>query len=196
MFLHCFLIFFLQMLKRPGGVYTVKISSVIKGRRLKSNPVRFIMSRYSSAGLAALEENLYRTTTLTQTLTASASSSSAASASSMETSSLPAVLLPPLSPSHPSGQVHRNNRLTGTNFSSVGGGDYRFPPTNYSAGVVYVRGEEVGIVVLVLIGKLLINSECIRVLAPKRLVILLSWSTTQNRLSHAMAFSLIRMNVN
>lgn len=160
------------MLKRPGGVYTVKISSVIKGRRLKSNPVRFIMSRYSSAGLAALEESLYRTTTWT--LTTSASSSSAASASSMETSSLPAVLLPPLSPSHPSGQVHRNNRLTGTNFSSVGGGDYRFPPTNYSAGVVYVRGEEVGIVVLVLIGKLLINSECIRVLAPKRLVILLS----------------------
>jgi hypothetical protein len=71
---------------------------------------------------------------------------------------MPTFIAPP--PRSPSSGPYRNNRLTGNYTSVVGLADYRFPPTANSAGVVYVRGEEVGIVILVLIGKSRVTSVC------------------------------------
>ncbi|XP_045026064.1 uncharacterized protein LOC116917765 isoform X2 [Daphnia magna] len=120
---------------RPGSDYMVRVTSVTKGHRIRSQPVRLSMSQVMSAGPAPDEvDGVY-----------------------LSPPSYPphlmgdgfSPLLPPfIAPPPPSSQS-RNYRPTG-NFTSILA-DYRFPPTANSAGVVYVRGEEVGIVILVLI---------------------------------------------
>ena len=135
---------------RPGGVYTVRVASVTKGHRIKSQPVRLSMSKLLSAGPsphATSEAHL----SSTPPSPAIATTTPAVLVVSPSLPILPPFIPPPPPPPSSSGQYRNNNRLS-TNFTSIGA-DYRFPPTANSAGVVYVRGEEVGIVILVLIGK-------------------------------------------
>jgi len=122
----------------------IRVTSVTKGHRVRSQPVRLSMSQIVSAGPSPDSSD-------------GAYLSPPSYPPHSRTEGEPAYPLmptfiapPPRSP--PYGQ-YRNNRLTGNYTSVVGLADYRFPPTANSAGVVYVRGEEVGIVILVLIGK-------------------------------------------
>lgn len=128
---------FVALNQRPGSDYMVRVTSVTKGHRIRSQPVRLSMSQVMSAGPAPDEvDGVYL-------------SPPSYPPHLMEDGFSP--LLPPfIAPPPPSSQS-RNYRPTG-NFTSILA-DYRFPPTANSAGVVYVRGEEVGIVILVLIGK-------------------------------------------
>lgn len=116
----------------------VRVTSVTKGHRIRSQPVRLSMSQMLPAGPPPDEvDSVYLLQPPYPT-----------HLSTMEDGLSP--LLPPfIAPPPPSSQYH--NRPTG-NFTSILA-DYRFPPTANSAGVIYVRGEEVGIVILVLIGK-------------------------------------------
>lgn len=143
---------------RPGGVYTVRVASVTKGHRIKSQPVRLSMSKLLSAGPSphATSDVYPSSSTPPPPPPPPPPTNPHMLAVPPSLPILPPFIPPPPPPPSSSGQ-YRNNRLS-TNFSSVGA-DYRFPPTANSAGVVYVRGEEVGIVILVLIGKSRYYSE-------------------------------------
>ena len=130
--------------KRPGGDYMVRVTSVMKGHRIRSTPVRLSMSQLLSAGPSPDSRNgAY--------LSPPSYPPHIGSIGDSMYPMLPTFIAPP--PRSPAYGQYRNNRLTGNYTSFVGLADYRFPPTANSAGVVYVRGEEVGIVILVLIGK-------------------------------------------
>ncbi|XP_046649896.1 uncharacterized protein LOC124341045 isoform X2 [Daphnia pulicaria] len=128
---------------RPGSDYMIRVTSVTKGLRVRSQPVRFSLSQVVSAGPSPdSRDDAY--------LSPPSYPSYGGTVGDPSTyPMMPTFIAPP--PRSPSSGPYRNNRLTGNYTSVVGLADYRFPPTANSAGVVYVRGEEVGIVILVLI---------------------------------------------
>jgi hypothetical protein len=130
----------------------IRVTSVTKGHRVRSQPVRFSLSQVVSAGPSPdSRDDAY--------LSPPSYPSYGGTAGDPSTyPMMPTFIAPP--PRSPSSGPYRNNRLTGNYTSVVGLADYRFPPTANSAGVVYVRGEEVGIVILVLIGKSRVTSVC------------------------------------
>ncbi len=131
---------------RPGSDYMIRVTSVTKGHRVRSQPVRLSMSQVVSAGPSpdSRDDDAYLSPP-------PAYPPHSGTVGDPTYPMMPTFIAPP--PRSPSSGPYRNNRLTGNYTSVVGLADYRFPPTANSAGVVYVRGEEVGIVILVLIGK-------------------------------------------
>ena len=125
---------------RPGTVYSVTVTSITKGHRIRSHPVQLIMSPADHASDASI---------------ASPSMPDPALMAEVDAAAAPPSQQPP--PSIVVGNPYRsfmiNRAMYGANYSSYAG---YYPPTlsgTANTGVIYVRGEEVGIVILVLIGK-------------------------------------------
>lgn len=115
-------------MRRPGGAYTVSVSSISKGHgRIRSPPVQLFMLPTTSGTPAEAAD--------------------------------PPPLMPPPPLSHhrrPAGPYYGSSSPGVVQHSSSDVTDYYGSNTS---GIVLVRGEEVGIVVLVLFGKLYPNGR-------------------------------------
>lgn len=123
------------------------VTSITKGHRIRSHPVQLAMSpALADHEGSAMDELPIASPSMPSPVLIAEVDSAAPPSSSQQP-------LPPAVVGNPYRSFMINRAMYGTNYSSNAG---YYPPTLSGSGAIYVRGEEVGIVVLVLIGNFFI----------------------------------------